>query len=145
MTETANRIMIVGPKDEGTYVVEFRPSSGDTLATSVPKLRAIRARRAQFSPATPIAHRSPERPRCCIARLARPLGVTLLHARTGFALQPLARLRTIAHTPTAAIRRLAARLQDGPRRHCVKTEGLDLSLRPLSRLAQDEEPERARQ
>jgi hypothetical protein len=31
-----NRIMIYGPKDDGTYVVEFRTSGGDVLATSIP-------------------------------------------------------------------------------------------------------------
>jgi hypothetical protein len=28
-----NRIMIYGPKDDGTYVVEFRTSGGYVLAT----------------------------------------------------------------------------------------------------------------
>jgi hypothetical protein len=32
-----NRIMIYGPKDDGTYVVEFRTSEGDVLATSIPR------------------------------------------------------------------------------------------------------------
>ena len=27
-----NRIMIYGPKDDGTYVVEFRAAGGETLA-----------------------------------------------------------------------------------------------------------------
>jgi hypothetical protein len=27
-----NRIMIYGPKDDGTYVIEFRTSEGDVLA-----------------------------------------------------------------------------------------------------------------
>jgi hypothetical protein len=31
-----NRIMIFGPKTEGTYVVEFRTSDGEALAISVP-------------------------------------------------------------------------------------------------------------
>jgi hypothetical protein len=36
MTQTAkNRIMTLGPKDEGTYVVEFRTSN--TLAISIPR------------------------------------------------------------------------------------------------------------
>src|SRR5262249_60114647 len=34
---------------------------------------------------------------------------------------------------------LRARLQDGTRRHCVKAQGLDVSLRSLARLAQNEE------
>jgi hypothetical protein len=31
-----NRIMIYGPKPDGTYVVEFQGADGDTLAISVP-------------------------------------------------------------------------------------------------------------
>ena len=31
-----NRIMIYGPKDDGTYVVEFRTADGEALAISVP-------------------------------------------------------------------------------------------------------------
>jgi hypothetical protein len=38
MTTTGkNRIMIFGPKDDGTYVVEFRTSEGDVLAISIPR------------------------------------------------------------------------------------------------------------
>jgi hypothetical protein len=32
-----NRIMIYGPKDDGTYVVEFGTSEGDVLAISIPR------------------------------------------------------------------------------------------------------------
>jgi hypothetical protein len=32
-----NRIMIYGPKDDGTYVVEFRTADGDVLAISIPR------------------------------------------------------------------------------------------------------------
>jgi hypothetical protein len=32
-----NRIMIYGPKKDGTYVVEFRTSEGDVLAISIPR------------------------------------------------------------------------------------------------------------
>src|SRR5262249_49946157 len=35
-----NRIMIFGPKDDGTYVVEFRTSDGRALATSIPRTEA---------------------------------------------------------------------------------------------------------
>jgi hypothetical protein len=35
-----NRIMIYGPKDDGTYVVEFRTSDGDVLAISIPRNEA---------------------------------------------------------------------------------------------------------
>jgi hypothetical protein len=36
MTAT-NRMMIFGPKDDGTYVVEFRTAEGDVLAISIPR------------------------------------------------------------------------------------------------------------
>jgi hypothetical protein len=36
MTEGKNRIMIFGPKDDGTYVVEFRTAAGEALAISIP-------------------------------------------------------------------------------------------------------------
>jgi hypothetical protein len=32
-----NRIMIYGPKDDGTYAVEFRTVEGDVLAVSIPR------------------------------------------------------------------------------------------------------------
>ena len=32
-----NRVMIYGPKDDGTYVVEFMTATGATLAISIPK------------------------------------------------------------------------------------------------------------
>jgi hypothetical protein len=32
-----NRIMIFGPKDDGTYVVEFRTAAGEALAISIPR------------------------------------------------------------------------------------------------------------
>ena len=32
-----NRIMICGPKDDGTYIVEFRTAEGKTLAISIPR------------------------------------------------------------------------------------------------------------
>jgi hypothetical protein len=31
-----NRIMIYGPKNDGTYVVEFRTAAGEALAISIP-------------------------------------------------------------------------------------------------------------
>jgi hypothetical protein len=37
MTETGkNRIMIYGPKNDGTYIIEFRIANGEALAISVP-------------------------------------------------------------------------------------------------------------
>jgi hypothetical protein len=35
-----NRIMIYGPKDDGTYVVEFKTADGDALAISIPRTEA---------------------------------------------------------------------------------------------------------
>jgi len=35
-----NRITIFGPKDDGTYVVEFRTTEGDVLAISIPRTEA---------------------------------------------------------------------------------------------------------
>jgi hypothetical protein len=35
-----NRIMIYGPKDDGTYVVEFRTAEGELLAISIPRSEA---------------------------------------------------------------------------------------------------------
>jgi len=32
-----NRIMIYGPKNDGTYVVEFRTAAGEALAISIPR------------------------------------------------------------------------------------------------------------
>jgi hypothetical protein len=41
MTETSkNRIMINGPKDHGTYLVEFRTAASDALAISIPRTEA---------------------------------------------------------------------------------------------------------
>ena len=40
MTVTGkNRIMILGPKNDGTYVVEFRTADGEALAISIPAAR----------------------------------------------------------------------------------------------------------
>jgi hypothetical protein len=35
-----NRIMIYGPKDDGTYVVEFGTAGGEALAISIPRTEA---------------------------------------------------------------------------------------------------------
>jgi hypothetical protein len=35
-----NRVMIYGPKDDGTYVVEFRTAAGDALAMPISKTEA---------------------------------------------------------------------------------------------------------
>jgi hypothetical protein len=35
-----NRIMIYGPKEDGSYVVEFRTANGDVLAISIPRNEA---------------------------------------------------------------------------------------------------------
>ena len=37
MTSTGkNRIMIYGPKTDGTYIIEFRTADGESLVISVP-------------------------------------------------------------------------------------------------------------
>jgi hypothetical protein len=36
MTAGKNRIMIFGPKSDGTYVIEFRTDAGESLAISIP-------------------------------------------------------------------------------------------------------------
>jgi len=35
-----NRIMIYGPKNDGTYTVEFRTAAGEALAISIPRTEA---------------------------------------------------------------------------------------------------------
>ena len=35
--DSRNRIMIYGPKNDGTYVVEFKTADGEALAISVPR------------------------------------------------------------------------------------------------------------
>jgi hypothetical protein len=42
-----NRIMIFGPKDDGTYVVEFRTAAGESLAISIPRTEAAVVRHFQ--------------------------------------------------------------------------------------------------
>ena len=45
------RIMIYGPKNDGTYVVEFRTAAGEALAISIPGGEARVIRLVRFSPA----------------------------------------------------------------------------------------------
>ena len=41
MTTTGkNRIMIYGPKEDGTYVVEFKTAAGEAMAISIPRTEA---------------------------------------------------------------------------------------------------------
>ena len=48
MTTTGkNRIMIFGPKPDGTYVIEFRTDAGETLAISIPRTEAAVVRHFQ--------------------------------------------------------------------------------------------------
>jgi hypothetical protein len=35
-----NRIMIHSPKDDGTYMIEFRTAAGDVLSISIPRNEA---------------------------------------------------------------------------------------------------------
>jgi hypothetical protein len=46
-TEGQNRIMIYGPKDDGTYVVEFKTAAGEALAISIPRTEAAVIRHFQ--------------------------------------------------------------------------------------------------
>jgi len=39
--------MIYGPKNDGTYVVEFRTAAGETLAISIPRTEATVVRHFQ--------------------------------------------------------------------------------------------------
>ena len=39
-TAGKNRIMNFGPRDDGTYVVEFRTAAGEALAISIPRPEA---------------------------------------------------------------------------------------------------------
>jgi hypothetical protein len=36
MPDHQNRIMIYGPKNDGTYIIEFKTAAGEALAISVP-------------------------------------------------------------------------------------------------------------
>jgi hypothetical protein len=48
MTTTGkNRIMIYGPKTDGTYVVEFRTAEGESLAISIPRTETLRGKPSQ--------------------------------------------------------------------------------------------------
>jgi hypothetical protein len=42
-----NRIMIFGPKSDGTYVIEFRTAAGESLAISIPGTEAAVIRHFQ--------------------------------------------------------------------------------------------------
>ena len=42
-----NRIMIYGPKNDGTYVVEFKTDAGEALAISIPRTEAAVIRQFQ--------------------------------------------------------------------------------------------------
>jgi hypothetical protein len=47
MTEQRNRIMIFGPKSDGTYVIEFLTAAGESLAISIPRTEAAVIRHFQ--------------------------------------------------------------------------------------------------
>jgi hypothetical protein len=42
-----NRIMIYGPKTDGSYVIEFRTAAGEALAISIPRTKAAVIRHFQ--------------------------------------------------------------------------------------------------
>jgi len=47
MNGKKNRIMIYGPKNDGTYVVEFRTAEGAVLAISNPRTETVVIRHFQ--------------------------------------------------------------------------------------------------
>ena len=46
-TAGKNRIMIYGPKEDGTYVVEFKTAAGQAMAISIPRTEAAVIRHFQ--------------------------------------------------------------------------------------------------
>ena len=46
-TAGKNRIMIYGPKEDGTYVVEFKTAAGQAMAISIPRTEAAVVRHFQ--------------------------------------------------------------------------------------------------
>ena len=40
MVAGKNRVMIHGPKDDGTYIIEFRTAEGESLAITIPRTEA---------------------------------------------------------------------------------------------------------
>jgi hypothetical protein len=42
-----NRIMVFGPKEDGTYVVEFKTAAGEAMAISIPRTEAAVIRHFQ--------------------------------------------------------------------------------------------------
>jgi hypothetical protein len=47
MTDGKNRIMIFGPKADGTYVIEFKTAAGEVLAISIPRTETTVVRHFQ--------------------------------------------------------------------------------------------------
>jgi hypothetical protein len=47
MATAQDRIMIYGPKDDCTYIVEFRTAEGEALAISIPQTEAAVIRHFQ--------------------------------------------------------------------------------------------------
>jgi hypothetical protein len=47
MATAQDRITIYGPKDDGTYIVEFRPAESDALAISILRTEAAVIRHFQ--------------------------------------------------------------------------------------------------
>ena len=41
MAQGQDRITIIGPQSDGTYVVEFRTAAGETLAISIPRTETV--------------------------------------------------------------------------------------------------------
>jgi hypothetical protein len=47
LTQHQDKITIYGPKDDGTYLVEFKTAAGDALAISIPRTEAAVIRHFQ--------------------------------------------------------------------------------------------------
>jgi hypothetical protein len=43
--QNRNRVMIFGPKEDGTYIVEFKTAAGETMALSIPSTETAVIRR----------------------------------------------------------------------------------------------------
>jgi hypothetical protein len=61
--EGKNRIMIYGPKEDGTYVVEFRTAAGQAMTISVPRTEAAVIRQQTRMPYGLIVPEEPPYPK----------------------------------------------------------------------------------
>jgi hypothetical protein len=75
-----NRIMIYGPKDDGTYAVEFRTVEGDVLAVSIPRSETHLVRQPC---GCPVPATTIDGGLSSVGGTARPSAVAVLRLRTG--------------------------------------------------------------